>query len=78
LASLVRSDSFVAGVVLQEERIERFPNALMFECTGPVRGAAVLPGRGDPQAIPAWVEEGRRRSANTRRPPFSDGPRSCR
>jgi hypothetical protein len=25
----------------------------------------------DPQAIPAWIQEGRRRSANARRPPFS-------
>lgn len=25
----------------------------------------------DPQAIPAWIEEGRRRAANARRPPFS-------
>jgi hypothetical protein len=25
----------------------------------------------DPAAIPAWIEEGRRRSANARRPPFS-------
>jgi hypothetical protein len=25
----------------------------------------------DPEAIPAWIEEGRRRSANARRPPFS-------
>jgi hypothetical protein len=24
----------------------------------------------DPAAIPAWIEEGRRRSANARRPPF--------
>ena len=24
----------------------------------------------DPEAIPAWIEEGRRRSANARRPPF--------
>ena len=28
----------------------------------------------DPAAIPAWIEEGRRRSANARRPPFSGGP----
>jgi len=27
----------------------------------------------DPEAIPAWVEEGRRRAANARRPPFSGG-----
>jgi hypothetical protein len=27
----------------------------------------------DPEAIPAWIEEGRRRSAATRRPPFSGG-----
>jgi hypothetical protein len=25
----------------------------------------------DPEAIPAWIEEGRRRSASARRPPFS-------
>ncbi|MGH3194285.1 MAG: hypothetical protein ACRDOL_44895 [Streptosporangiaceae bacterium] len=25
----------------------------------------------DPEAIPAWVEEGRRRAANARHPPFS-------
>ena len=25
----------------------------------------------DADAIPAWIEEGRRRSANARRPPFS-------
>jgi len=25
----------------------------------------------DPQAIPAWIQEGRHRAANTRRPPFS-------
>jgi hypothetical protein len=25
----------------------------------------------DPEAIPAWIEEGRRRSANARRPPFA-------
>jgi len=29
----------------------------------------------DPAAIPAWIEEGRRRSANARQPPFSGGPR---
>ena len=28
----------------------------------------------DPEAIPAWVEEGRRRAANARRPPFTGGP----
>jgi len=27
----------------------------------------------DADAIPAWIEEGRRRSANARRPPFSGG-----
>jgi hypothetical protein len=27
----------------------------------------------DAGAIPAWIEEGRRRSANARRPPFSGG-----
>src|SRR5947199_9807174 len=27
----------------------------------------------DPAAIPAWIEEGRRRSANARQPPFSGG-----
>ncbi len=27
----------------------------------------------DPAAIPAWIEEGRRRSASARRPPFSGG-----
>jgi hypothetical protein len=26
----------------------------------------------DPEAIPAWIEEGRRRKANASRPPFSD------
>ncbi len=26
----------------------------------------------DPGAIPAWIEEGRRRKANASRPPFSD------
>jgi hypothetical protein len=26
----------------------------------------------DPEAIPAWIEEGRRRAANAGRPPFSD------
>ena len=31
----------------------------------------------DPEAIPAWVEEGRRRRANASRPPFS-APRSRR
>jgi hypothetical protein len=30
----------------------------------------------DPAAIPAWIEEGRRRSANARKPPFSGGPRA--
>jgi hypothetical protein len=25
----------------------------------------------DPEAIPAWIEEGRRRKANASRPPFS-------
>jgi hypothetical protein len=30
----------------------------------------------DPAAIPAWIEEGRRRSANARQPPFSSGPHS--
>jgi len=30
----------------------------------------------DPAAIPAWIEEGRRRSANARQPPFSGGPRA--
>jgi hypothetical protein len=29
----------------------------------------------DPAAIPAWIEEGRRRSANARQPPFSGGAR---
>lgn len=28
----------------------------------------------DPAAIPAWIEEGRRRAANARRPPFSGRP----
>src|SRR6266550_2805896 len=27
----------------------------------------------DPEAIPAWIEEGRRRAANARRPPSSGG-----
>jgi hypothetical protein len=27
----------------------------------------------DPAAIPGWIEEGRRRSANARQPPFSGG-----
>jgi hypothetical protein len=27
----------------------------------------------DPEAIPAWIEEGRRRSAKARRPPLSGG-----
>ena len=27
----------------------------------------------DPEAIPTWIEEGRRRSANAKRPPFSGG-----
>ena len=27
----------------------------------------------DPAAIPAWINEGRRRSANARQPPFSGG-----
>ena len=27
----------------------------------------------DPEAIPAWIEEGRRRAAAARRPPFSGG-----
>jgi hypothetical protein len=27
----------------------------------------------DPGAIPGWIEEGRRRSANARHPPFSGG-----
>jgi hypothetical protein len=27
----------------------------------------------DPEAIPAWIEEGRRRWANARRPPYADG-----
>jgi hypothetical protein len=27
----------------------------------------------DPEAIPAWIEEGRRRRAAARRPPFSGG-----
>ncbi len=27
----------------------------------------------DPEVIPAWVEEGRRRAANVRRPPFTGG-----
>jgi hypothetical protein len=29
--------------------------------------------RADPEAIPAWVEEGRRRTARARQPPFSGG-----
>jgi hypothetical protein len=29
----------------------------------------------DPEAIPAWVAEGRRRAANARRRPFSGGIR---
>ena len=29
----------------------------------------------DPEAIPAWIEEGRRRKAAARRPPFSGGVR---
>jgi len=29
----------------------------------------------DPQAIPAWIEEGRRRRAAASRPPFSGGLR---
>ena len=27
----------------------------------------------DPEVIPAWIEEGRRRAANARQPPFSGG-----
>jgi hypothetical protein len=27
----------------------------------------------DPEAIPAWIEEGRRRRAAARQPPFSGG-----
>ena len=27
----------------------------------------------DPEAIPAWIEEGRRRAANARQPPFPGG-----
>jgi hypothetical protein len=27
----------------------------------------------DPEAIPAWIEEGRRRAENARQPPFSGG-----
>jgi hypothetical protein len=30
----------------------------------------------DPAEIPAWIEEGRRRAANARRPPFS-GSQGC-
>ena len=39
----------------------------------PARSAARLcrQAGADPAAIPAWIEEGRRRSANARRPPFS-------
>jgi hypothetical protein len=29
----------------------------------------------DPEAIPAWIEEGRRRKAAARKPPFSGGVR---
>src|SRR6201984_1510882 len=29
----------------------------------------------DPEAIPAWAEEGRRRRASAKKPPFSGGPR---
>jgi hypothetical protein len=41
------------------------------------RGAAQLciAAGADPAAIPAWVEEGRRRRANAKRPPFSGGLR---
>jgi hypothetical protein len=28
----------------------------------------------DPEAIPAWIAEGRRRRANARRPPFASSP----
>ncbi len=39
------------------------------------RSAAQLCRRAgaDPEAIPAWIEEGRRRAANARRPPSSGG-----
>jgi hypothetical protein len=36
------------------------------------RSAARMAGA-DTDAIPAWIEEGRRRSANARHPPFSRG-----
>jgi hypothetical protein len=39
------------------------------------RQAAMLARKAgaDPEAIPAWIEEGRRRAANARQPPFSGG-----
>ena len=39
------------------------------------RQAAMLTRKvgADPDAIPAWIEEGRRRAANARQPPFSGG-----
>jgi hypothetical protein len=40
-----------------------------------VRQAAALCRKAgaDPEAIPAWIEEGRRRRTNASRPPFSGG-----
>ena len=39
------------------------------------RQAAMLARKAgaDPEAIPAWIEEGRRRAATARQPPFSGG-----
>jgi hypothetical protein len=53
------------------------------EPTGPMNALAVQLCRdagADPDAIPGWIEEGRRRRAEARRPPFSGalrGPRGA-
>ena len=48
------------------------------EATGPMTRLAVQLCRSagaDPEAIPGWIEEGRRRRAEARQPPFSGGVR---
>lgn len=59
----------VAGV-LEGAREGELDEPLARQAAGLCRAAGA-----DPKAIPAWVEEGRRRRAAARQPPFSGGLR---
>ena len=57
----------VAGI-LEGAREGQLDEPLARQAAGLCRSAGA-----DPEAIPRWIEEGRRRSASVRQPPFSGG-----